>query len=734
VGSPTPSVTEIFPVIASPYINEKNSHVEGLVLCQVSTEEPPRTQDETTPTETLRKQHDISREYDIKPAFNGLEDGRIDISNPSKDEDYSTTISRVARDYGGGHSLLTKGDSDTVLESENLPPTESRSIETTSSVTLEHSAPRKEMSNLRQCFSSPGPLSRSQDIDGFQNRCFDDMWPKVKGYLQWESFPKSVETTAVQERAAEDASNNLVTDLHECESMSGNDLRQKINQRLLSVKLEKSKGISTPVSDQRQDLGTSFSKNKQTDPPLQRDNGYNPRVKEKKKKDKPLLDTIQRRGVNHKSQTSGSTKNARQYGSSEFSISSSLGSLSSYMETRCKASKRQKTHKSNYFTTPTPKSDLPEKNIVEETIDALDRDEVPCNIMDTGACCPSLSCGFPPLSDCPIFIISTTLLKADVQIIRDLESLTPMPTLIFRDYGTIPNREPLVSQDLPTSSLSQSLKPLMEADIIVSPSTGIIITTSQEISQLRLPGHKPAHLPQCGFPKFDSPLRERIALLANRYEQLYILIRFPWTCSNDSVEKSKIAATDPKTLLSIQSLTAFCSSLSEYATVALVMQSSCHHDTTKWILSITNKQAVRFREQQLIPSQNDDNTSVLVNTDTQDMGYRFSFLHEETQWELFLRQAGFNPFAAQAVLGILKSETEKPITDALVCLEDSQGDGPNNRAFPSGLSLFMELRSQERYKMFANVIGPRVLRRVESVIDKDWQLSWATYLNTSPDP
>jgi hypothetical protein len=276
---------------------------------------------------------------------------------------------------------------------------------------------------------------------------------------------------------------------------------------------------------------------------------------------------------------------------------------------------------------------------------------------------------------------------------------------------------------------------MMEADIIVSPSTGIVITTFQEISQLRLPGHKPAHLPPCGFPKFDSPFRERIALLANRYEQLYILIRFPWTCSNDSVEKLKIAATDPKTLLSIQLLTAFCSSLSEYATVALVMQSSCHHDTTKWILSITNKHAVRSREQ-LIPSQkqNDANTSVLVNTDAQDMGYRSSFLHEETQWELFLRQAGFNPFAAQAVLGILKSETEKPITDTLVCLiEDSQRDGPNNRAFPSGLSLFMELRSQERHKMFANVVGPRVLRRVESAIDKDWQLSWATYLITSPD-
>jgi hypothetical protein len=702
-------------------INEKNPHAEGLVLCQVFREEPqfqPRPRHEAA--ENL---HNISEECEIESVLNGW----VDIFNPPKDEAYSTNVSRVLRDYDGGRAFLTTEHSDTVLESENLHSIEWRSIENTSLVTLENRA-RKEMSNLRkgQCFSSPGPLSRSQDLGSFRNCCFDDMWcfskTKLKD-LQWKSSPKSVATTNVQEIAAEGTFNNLLTNLHKCESISSNDLPQEKNQGLHSVKLENSESISTPMSDQRHDPGTPFNK---IDSLLQCDNGYSTREKEKKKKKDKLLDTIGRRGGNYKGQTYGSTKNATEHGSSESSTFSSLGNLTSYMETRRKTSKRQKIHESNYFATPTPKGNLLEKNIIEETVNAFDRGEFPCDIMDTEACCPSFFCDFPPLNDCPIFIISTT----DVQIIRDLESLKPVPILIFRDYEAFPNHESLMSQDFPTSSLSRLLNPMMEADIIVSPSTGIVITTSQEISQVRLPGHKPAHLSQCSFPNFNSPLRERVARLANRYEQLYILIRFPWTCGNDSAEKSKIATMDSKTFLSIQSLTAFCSSLSEYTTVALVMQSSCPHDTTKWILSITNKHAIRFGE--FIHSRRYDNISVSRNTDVQNIGYSsFSFLHEETQWELLLRHAGFNPFAAQTVLGILKLETEGSISD-VVSLETPPKDESNKGCFLSGLSLFIELCSQERHKMFANVVGQRVLRRVEGVIDKDWQLNWAISLDSDP--
>ena len=692
-------------------IIEKNPHAEGLVLCQVSREEPqfqPRPRHEAA-----ENPHNISEEYDIESVLNGW----VDISNPPKDEAYSTNVSRVQRDCDGGRAFLTTEHSDTVLESENL-----HSIEWRSRVW-------KEMSNLRkgQCFSSPGPLSRSQDLGSFRNCCFDDMWclskTKLKD-LQWKSSPKSVATTYVQEIAAEGAFNNLLTNLHECENISGNDLPQEKNQGLHFVKLETLESNYTPMSDQRQDLGTPFDKN---DSLLQCDNGYSTREKEKKKKKDKPLDTIGRRGGNYKGQTSGSAKNATQHGSSESSTFSSLGNLTSYMETRCKTSKRQKIHKSNYFAPPTPKGNLLEKNIIEETVNTFDGGEFPCDIVDTEACCPSFFCDFPPLNDCPIFIISTTLLKTDVQIIRDLESLKPVPILIFRDYEAFPNHESLMSQDFPTSSLSRLFNPIMEADIIVSPSTGIVITTSQEISQVRLPGHKPAHLSQCSF---NSPLRERIARLANRYEQLYILIRFPWACGNDSAEKSKIATIDSKTLLSIQSLTAFCSSLSEYTTVALVMQSSCPHDTTKWILSITNKHAIRFKE--LIHSRRYDNISVSRNTDVQNIGYSsFSFLHEETQWELLLRHAGFNPFAAQTVLGILKLETEGSISD-VGSLETPPKNEPNKGFFLSGLSLFIELCSQERHKMFANVVGQRVLRRVEGVIDKDWQLNWAISLDSDP--
>jgi hypothetical protein len=80
----------------------------------------------------------------------------------------------------------------------------------------------------------------------------------------------------------------------------------------------------------------------------------------------------------------------------------------------------------------------------------------------------------------------------------------------------------------------------------------------------------------------------------------------------------------------------------------------------------------------------------------------------ETSWEVFLRRAGMNVFAAQVVLGSLKvPESEVAI------------GGEGGQVF--GLPLFVMMSRGKRIGLFEEVFGGRrVLERVSDVIDEPW--------------
>lgn len=91
------------------------------------------------------------------------------------------------------------------------------------------------------------------------------------------------------------------------------------------------------------------------------------------------------------------------------------------------------------------------------------------------------------------FIISTAVLQRRI-LVRELERLHPKADLIYRDYA-----------------LSHSI--CLEADIILSPSTGVLLTTLQQIKQVPLPGQVAL-----------SPVREQIPKLQLRHERLLVLV------------------------------------------------------------------------------------------------------------------------------------------------------------------------------------------------------------------
>lgn len=95
----------------------------------------------------------------------------------------------------------------------------------------------------------------------------------------------------------------------------------------------------------------------------------------------------------------------------------------------------------------------------------------------------------PPSS----FIVSNSLLKRR-PLVKQIEALHPKAELIYRDYN------------LPHSTAA-------EADMILSPSTGILLTTIQQIKQAPLPGQVARSL-----------VKERMVALQERYERLIVLV------------------------------------------------------------------------------------------------------------------------------------------------------------------------------------------------------------------
>jgi hypothetical protein len=95
----------------------------------------------------------------------------------------------------------------------------------------------------------------------------------------------------------------------------------------------------------------------------------------------------------------------------------------------------------------------------------------------------------PPCS----FIISTTLLQQR-SLTREIEKLYPNAEFVQRDFTA------------PHSAAG-------EADLLLSPSTGLIFTTLQQIKQRALPGQPDR-----------SPLKERVCKLQYRYERLVVLV------------------------------------------------------------------------------------------------------------------------------------------------------------------------------------------------------------------
>ena len=289
---------------------------------------------------------------------------------------------------------------------------------------------------------------------------------------------------------------------------------------------------------------------------------------------------------------------------------------------------------------------------------------------------------FPDISNPTIptpFVISATLLSIR-SLFRRIEHLFPSAVFVERDFTlhlSPPQRPPSKSNANPQlhpPSPNRTTAPLFttstiadEADLLLSPSTGLICTRLQKIKQRSLPGQVSR-----------SAVRERVLRTSPRYECLLILVS-----ENRDDGASQLDNGDSTALIEF---TAFCSTVTE-SEVHVTFLAGGEEELAKWIVAMMIKYAVAQHEE-------------------------VKLIQDETLWEIWLRRAGMNAFAAQAVLGKLKAG------------ESCGGaDGGKSDRFDGEwvLKVFVKMSARERYKRFEVLLGGRsMLGRVGEVVDGRW--------------
>ena len=261
------------------------------------------------------------------------------------------------------------------------------------------------------------------------------------------------------------------------------------------------------------------------------------------------------------------------------------------------------------------------------------------------------------------FIVSATFFR-DRKLVRQIQQLFPSAEFIERDSSLQLSLQPIL-QAVKSTQSNTSLDAIVDdADIILSPSTGLLRTTLQKIKQQALPGQTAR-----------SIVREQVIRTAPKYEKLIILI-------SDYHHPGEYDQSHPRSVLDISDceavaqFTAFCSSLEDDIQAIFITGGSV--ELSRWIVAMMIKYSAS--------------------------GSGIKLIQEETIWEVFLRRAGMNAFAAQGILGKLNKK-----------------DMEESKCSDFGVTAFVKMSTGERIARFEGMLGGRkALSRTNKVFDIKW--------------
>ena len=209
--------------------------------------------------------------------------------------------------------------------------------------------------------------------------------------------------------------------------------------------------------------------------------------------------------------------------------------------------------------------------------------------------------------------------------------------------------------------LLSSLSAQPAPDVILSPITALVFTTLQATTQRALPGQ--SHGPT------DSPIKNKILHLAAQYDTIFIVM----TISTPS----SLSLLDPASCAMLNTFTAFCTSLGALASVQIII---CSSESTG-LSRLDATCALVFNH------AFDFNCYGL-----DDEALNKCITSEDSAQEAFLRTAGLNAFAAMVL------------------------------AIGFGMRSLVQASSDDRVARLDNLIGPRVVARLNAVLEMDWSM------------
>ncbi|KAK4226587.1 hypothetical protein QBC38DRAFT_480149 [Podospora fimiseda] len=248
----------------------------------------------------------------------------------------------------------------------------------------------------------------------------------------------------------------------------------------------------------------------------------------------------------------------------------------------------------------------------------------------------------------PVVFISSNVSRP---IVHQLETTLTGIKIITREYGAHAPRGWTPGMRSPN---------LDDADITISPATGIVLSTMVKLRQRPIPGQTGA----------TANLQQIIQNVAVRYERLVVII----SEGNKHAETmTPLSQGDAKALAEFQG---FARGLD--SEVRMLYVGGGIETLAKWIAkTICDYGEERRKAQRFLVSA-------------------------QSFWEMFLFRAGMNMFAAQVVLGVL----------------DTPGGGD---AESGGLPFFIRMSAENRIRLFERLFGgKRVLERVSQIIDEPW--------------
>ncbi|OTA03987.1 hypothetical protein A9Z42_0045250 [Trichoderma parareesei] len=238
------------------------------------------------------------------------------------------------------------------------------------------------------------------------------------------------------------------------------------------------------------------------------------------------------------------------------------------------------------------------------------------------------------------------------QILRRMESSWTPEKLIDMDYS----RHNTQNWPPGASRPKEVMSPLsFEADVSLSPSTGIVITNILKVRQRPLPGSQNL-----------APLRERVQKVSQKYETLIVLV------SESNSQGEVMGTLVPSDTAAYADFVSFAVALDGDVDVQFVPGAT--GTMASWILAY------------------------MCRHSSECVALSRFLTSEETPWELLLRRAGMNVFAAKVLSKMLFQQ-----------------------AGQSGLAAFVNMPARERVTRYGALLGgEKVLLMTGKVLDRIW--------------